>query len=193
MGADTWAQTATLRGDNWRWSTGLSRDCPVRPGAQLAPVGWCRRRLCAGPAHLHAPVGGGDFLQLRKSGQLPGRIRLRSPCSLPASPSAAVWVTRTHLRLLQSEQDVPEPQARAGRLYLYSCSDPSACSVAEMQRRDTSAILDMKWYGLASNPTAWDRVTGREPDARQHPTAGRAASELCSPLHRPAHLRALVG
>ncbi|XP_054582847.1 diphthine methyltransferase [Eptesicus fuscus] len=45
----------------------------------------------------------------------------------------------------ESEQDVPEPQARAGRLYLYSCSDPSACSVAEMQRRDTAAILDMKW------------------------------------------------
>nr|XP_044993070.1 diphthine methyltransferase isoform X2 [Jaculus jaculus] len=37
------------------------------------------------------------------------------------------------------------PQVRLGRLYLYSFSDNAADPLAEVQRRDTDAILDMKW------------------------------------------------
>lgn len=62
---------------------------------------------------------------------------------------------------LQGEQDVPEPQARLGRLYLYSCNDSS---VAEIQRTDMAAVLDMKWYDR-QQPRGLYLVTGREPDA----------------------------
>ncbi|XP_036863420.2 diphthine methyltransferase isoform X1 [Manis javanica] len=63
-----------------------------------------------------------------------GTYQLRKPGDQPAGPGS------------KGELDVDEPQIRLGRLYLYSFSeDSAACPLVEIQRRDTSAILDLKW------------------------------------------------
>ncbi|XP_038192938.1 diphthine methyltransferase isoform X2 [Arvicola amphibius] len=46
----------------------------------------------------------------------------------------------------QPALDVNEPQVRLGRLYLYSFNEDNAAKpLVEVHRRDSSAILDMKW------------------------------------------------
>ncbi|XP_054440674.1 diphthine methyltransferase [Pteronotus mesoamericanus] len=58
----------------------------------------------------------------------------------------------------ESELDAAKPQTRLGRLYLYTCKeDLAACSLAEVQRIDTNAILDMKWCHV---PVAGHAVLG---------------------------------
>uniref|UniRef100_A0A8C8Y5J8 Diphthine methyltransferase n=1 Tax=Panthera leo TaxID=9689 RepID=A0A8C8Y5J8_PANLE len=50
------------------------------------------------------------------------------------------------LRKPEDQPADPESKVRLGRLYLYRLNaDSSACPLLEIQRRDTSAILDMKW------------------------------------------------
>lgn len=65
------------------------------------------------------------------------------------------------------DRDAERLQVRLGRVHLYSISedeDHSAYSLVEVQRRETSAVLDMKWYrfgdpsappGICSRSRTW--------------------------------------
>ncbi|XP_055206273.2 diphthine methyltransferase isoform X5 [Gorilla gorilla gorilla] len=63
-----------------------------------------------------------------------GTYQLRRPEDRPAGPQS------------KGGMEVKEPQVRLGRLFLYSFNDNSSIHpLVEVQRKDTSAILDMKW------------------------------------------------
>ncbi|NP_001333301.1 diphthine methyltransferase isoform d [Homo sapiens] len=63
-----------------------------------------------------------------------GTYQLRRPEDRPAGPQN------------KGGMEVKEPQVRLGRLFLYSFNDNNSIHpLVEVQRKDTSAILDMKW------------------------------------------------
>ncbi|XP_032021689.1 diphthine methyltransferase [Hylobates moloch] len=63
-----------------------------------------------------------------------GTYQLRRPEDRPAGPQS------------KGGMEVEEPQVRLGRLFLYNFNDNNSVHpLVEVQRKDTSAILDMKW------------------------------------------------
>ncbi|EHB08212.1 WD repeat-containing protein 85 [Heterocephalus glaber] len=137
---------------------------------EWCPLEGCRRLLACGTYQLRgpesAPVGpGGEKLRRLGPEFADSLVRARREGSPRSREQFCLWTELVSATPFVPRIDVPflgfsasvkggldvdgvveQPQVRLGRVYLYSISeDDSAYSLVEVQRKDTSAVLDMKW------------------------------------------------